>query len=270
MKQLDFIKNYYSPIQPAVKTKTQGVVYEEVKPHNFLENLVYCYWRLYTPISLEQEFNYRVVSDGCIDIFVNQLQPDQSFVMGFCKKHTEFAIGKRFSYVGIRFLPSAFSLLFGINAKQINPQSEELNKLLPELAMWLAEQLQPAFSLVSISDLLNSKLKEIYHQQKLTPDIRFLNALIIIFEKHGYLDTEKDLNTGLSPRQLQRVFNYYIGTTPKSFCNVVRFQHILNAKPSKASLKNNKFYYDVGFYDQAHFIKSFKTFYGLTPSEAFS
>ncbi len=80
---------------------------------------------------------------------------------------------------------------------------------------------------------------------------------------------ENDLTTGLSPRQLRRIFNFYIGTTAKSFSNVVRFQYILRAKPSAQSLKDNKLYFDVGFFDQAHFIKSFKTYYGVTPSEAF-
>ena len=94
-------------------------------------------------------------------------------------------------------------------------------------------------------------------------------SLHLIFRKNGYLNTEKELQTGLSPRQLRRVFNFYIGTTAKSFSNVVRFQYILNAKPSKQSLKENKLYFDVGFHDQAHFIKNFKTFYGITPSEAF-
>ena len=91
-------------------------------------------------------------------------------------------------------------------------------------------------------------------------DPRFFKSLRLIFEKKGYLDTELDLDTGLSPRQLRRIFNYYIGTTTKTFSNVVRFQHILNAKPSSESLKDNKLYYDVGFFDQAHFIKNFKTF----------
>ena len=74
---------------------------------------------------------------------------------------------------------------------------------------------------------------------------------------------------GISPRQLRRIFNFYIGTTAKTFSNVVRFQHILNTSPSKQSLKDSKPYFDVGFFDQAHFIKTFKTFYGVTPSEAF-
>ncbi len=78
-----------------------------------------------------------------------------------------------------------------------------------------------------------------------------------------------DLSTNLSSRQLRRIFNFYIGTTPKEFSNVVRFQYILNATPSKQTLKNDKLYLDLGFFDQAHFIKSFKSFYGITPSKAF-
>ena len=100
-------------------------------------------------------------------------------------------------------------------------------------------------------------------------DIRFYEALLAIFRRYGHIDVDQELNTGLSPRQLRRVFNYYIGTTPKAFSNVVRFQYILNAKPLNRSLKDNKIYYDVGFFDQAHFIKSFKAFYGVTPAQAF-
>ena len=110
---------------------------------------------------------------------------------------------------------------------------------------------------------------EILKNRTIDYDYRFLNALKLIFQKNGYLRTQEDLDTGLSTRQLRRIFNFYIGTTIKSFSNVVRFQHILNAKPSKQSLKDNQVYYDAGFFDQAHFIKNFKTYYGVTPFQAF-
>ena len=211
---------------------------------------------------------YRVVSDGCIDIFFNNKQPTENFVMGFCQKYTQFAIGKEFDYVGIRFLPSAFPQLFGTNAKSLSNQSQELNKILPDFSDWINSVLKPSDCFEQITKTLNEKLIGLSKNQALPHDHRFLEALHLIFQKKGNLDTEKDLNTGLSPRQLRRIFNFYIGTTAKKFSNVVRFQHILNAKPSKQNLKKNKLYFDVGFFDQAHFIKNFKTFYGVTPSEA--
>ncbi len=263
------IKQYYKPLQPTIKAESEKIVYNETQPSKEIENFVYCFWQLKTKEPLHKPFIYRVVSDGCIDIFFNQNQPSENFVMGFCRKYTEFSIGKSFNYIGIRFLPSAFPLLFGINAKTLSNTSQELKQILPMLSDWITTEIKPLHTFKNITHLLTKKITVVTQNRTFKFDPRFFNALHLIFQKQGFLDTEKELNTGLSPRQLRRIFNFYIGTTAKTFSNVVRFQHILNAKPSRQSLKENKLYFDVGFYDQAHFIKNFKTFYGVTPSEAF-
>ncbi|MFD2539818.1 hypothetical protein [Sphingobacterium chuzhouense] len=61
------------------------------------------------------------------------------------------------------------------------------------------------------------------------------------------LDIEKDLNTGISQRQLRRIFEFYVGDTAKTFSKVIRFQNILRAKPSKQSLRQNKLFFDAGY-----------------------
>ncbi len=269
MNELKIIREYYKPVQPTVSVKDKEISYQEIQPNKEIVNFVYCFWQLKSQKVLKSDYKYRVVSDGCIDMFFNHKNPTEHFVMGFCKKFVQFPIGKEFDYIGIRFLPAAFPHLFGVDAKTLSNQSQELSKILPNFSEWLNSTIKPADSLEYIIKNLNEKINECIDNQSINYDQRFLNSLHLIFQKNGYLDTEKDLNTGLSPRQLRRIFNFYIGTTAKSFSNVVRFQHILNAKPSKQSLKENKLYYDVGFFDQAHFIKNFKTFYGITPSEAF-
>jgi len=269
VKALVHIKNYYKPIQPTIKAGNKTIVYQEVKPNKALEHFVYCFWQLKTPNDLSQPFIYRVVSDGCIDIFFNHNNPSENFVMGFCRKYTEFPIGTSFDYIGIRFLPSVFPLLFNINAKTLSNQSQELAHILTDFSKWITTKIKVSNSFEKITKQLNEKLIDSITKQNFQYDSRFYNAINLIFQKNGFLDTEKELNTGLSPRQLRRIFNFYIGTTAKTFSNVVRFQYILNAKPSNQSLKENKLYFDVGFFDQAHFIKNFKTFYGVTPSKAF-
>ncbi len=269
MTELKNIRDYYKPIQPAVSVNDNEISYQEILPNKEIENYIYCFWQLKTQNPLHQDYNYRVVSDGCIDIFFDHKQPNENFVMGFCRKYTRFPIGKEFDYIGIRFLPSAFPILFNIDAKTLSNQSQELNNVLPSFSEWINSVIKPSDSFNTITKTLDKKIIEFSKNQNIRHDHRFLEALNLIFQKNGYLDTEKDLAIGLSPRQLRRIFNFYIGTTAKSFSNVVRFQHILNAKPSKQSLKESKLYFDVGFFDQAHFIKNFKTYYGVTPSEAF-
>ncbi len=269
MKKFENIKKYYKPLQPTIKVENKKIIYRELPPTKEIENFVYCFWQLKTQNSLDYSFIYRVVSDGCIDIFFNHNLPVENFVTGFCRKYTEFDIGKSFDYIGIRFLPSAFPLLFGINAKNLSNQSQELKHIIPKLSNWITTEIKPTQSFKKVTQLLIKKFTKLTEYKTFQFDYRFLNALNLIFQKNGFLDTEKELDIGLSPRQLRRLFNFYIGTTTKTFSNVVRFQHILNAKPSIQSLKENKLYFDVGFFDQAHFIKNFKTFYGVTPSEAF-
>jgi len=270
VKSSSSIRKLYKPIQPSIKLGNEQISYQEIRPAKDIEEFIYCYWQLKTISPLSNSFSYRVVSDGCIDIFLELDNPKRNFVMGFCRKFTEFPIGKSFNYFGIRFLPSAFPSLFQIDAKELSNSSQELNLILPDFAEWISNMTVQDDASEKTIGLLNTKFNTVIRDNKYTIDLRFYEALIHIFHRKGFLDIETDLNTGLSSRQLRRLFNYYIGVTPKAFSNVVRFQYILHAKPSKQSLKENKIYYDVGFYDQAHFIKSFKTFYGVSPVEAFS
>lgn len=269
MNTIKFIKDYYRPIQPSVELSDNSIIYTEVHPEKQLQNFIYCFWQLKTKQQLESSFIYRVVSDGCIDIFFNHNNLKESFVMGFCRKYTEFQIGKEFNYIGIRFLPSVFPLVFQIDAKTLSNQDQVLKDILPEIATQLKTSINPSESFSTVAKKLNYIVAPYILNQSFDFDNRFFKALQLIFKTSGNIETENGLDTGLSPRQLRRVFNYYIGTTPKAFGKVVRFQHFLNMKPSSQSLKSQKLFFDVGFYDQAHFIKDFKTFYGVTPSQAF-
>lgn len=269
MNAFETIKELYTPVQPSIRTGDQLIRYTELPPDPAINSFVYTFWQLKTEKPLPAPFVYRVVSDGCIDIFLDHHQPAENFVMGFCRKYTEFPIGTSFDYIGIRFLPAAFPLLFSTNARQVSNRSLPLRDVLPRFSAWLAITITTEQSFECISSILNDHLYKLIISREVAYDDRFFRSLQQIFQHKGNLDTEKDLDTGLSPRQLRRVFNHYIGTTPKAFSNVVRFQHILTAKPSRQSLRNNKLYFDVGFYDQAHFIKTFRNFYGITPSEAF-
>ena len=120
-----------------------------------------------------------------------------------------------------------------------------------------------------IKNILDNYFLKLTEKTTFDNDARLYRAIEIILTNFGVIDVEKDLDTGISSRQLRRLFEYYIGDTAKTFSKVVRFQNILRAKPSQQSLRQNKLFFDAGYYDQAHFIKEFKNLYGVTPSKAF-
>jgi len=264
------LRNLYTPIQPTIKQTAEQVTYYEFLPHPQLQQYIYCYWQLKTTVPLAEPFVYRVVADGCIDIYFELNDPSENYVMGFCKKYTEFPLANQFHYIGVRFLPTMFPQLFKVNAAELSNRYERLEAVVPEAAAFISSRFQTHLSTAQIAELFDQYFLQLIANASFDDDNRLYDAIGIILQHSGVLNLETDLNTGISARQLRRLFEFYIGDTPKTFSKVVRFQNILRAKPSTQSLRKNKLFFDVGYYDQAHFIKEFRNFYGVTPSKAFA
>ena len=268
--QNDFnIRRHYRPVQPTVKQAGQSVSYREVLPDDRLSNIIYCYWELKTNARLQDPFTYRVVADGCIDIFFQLDNPSENFVMGFCKKYTEFPLDNYFHYIGIRFLPTMFPALFKVDAKQLSNRFKRLEIVIIGTSKFITDNFSVKDDFAAIKSKLDNYFIGFIKNANTDLDSRFQNALKIILKNFGVVNVQSDLDIGLSQRQLRRYFEFYVGDTAKTFSQVVRFQNILNAKPSTQSLRQNKIFFDLGYYDQAHFIKEFKNFYGVTPTKAF-
>ncbi|MCF2442841.1 helix-turn-helix domain-containing protein [Dyadobacter sp. CY345] len=269
MKTETSIRNLYTPLQPSIAKSADNITYQEFLPAAGLQNFIYCYWHLKSTQALSEPFNYRVVADGCIDIFFELNNPQESFVMGFSKKFTEFPLGNSFNYFGIRFLPAAFPQLFKIDASEISDRFENLDLIVPGTSLFIRQKFYSVNNALDIKNQLDQHFLKIQTQSQLIADHRLFRAINLIIKNSGSITIEKDLDTGLSPRQLRRLFEFYIGDSAKTFSKIVRFQSLLNSRPTAQSIRQEKLFFDMGYFDQAHFIKDFKTFYGITPSQAF-
>lgn len=266
MSIIQHIRQLYIPVQPTIRQTMQQVTYAELLPHEKLQPYIYCYWELKTSEPLQEPFTYRVVADGCIDIFFDLHDPAENFVMGFCKKYTEFPLENNFHYAGIRFLPTMFPQIFKIDASFISNKAQELAHVVPDTSSFIKNSFDTRSD---IKTILDDYFIALFEKVTFDTDARLYEAIDIILKNAGVLNIQKDLDTGISERQLRRLFQFYIGDSAKTFAKVVRFQNILRAKPSSQSLRQNKLFFDAGYFDQAHFIKEFKNFYGVTPSKAF-
>jgi AraC-like DNA-binding protein len=99
-------------------------------------------------------------------------------------------------------------------------------------------------------------------------DKMVLEALRLIKVTRGnirMLQMADELN--ISTSQMEKRFRAVVGATPKKFASIVRFNTILNEYQEGKDLNDLAFL--SGYFDQAHFIKSFKSFTGLTPDQYF-
>lgn len=269
MNVQSILKQLYKPIQPGAAIKQGSMHYAELFPDPRLQDFIYCYWHLKSTQITGEQVNYNVVADGCIDVFFELGKANQSYVMGFCNRHSTFALDSHSHYVGIRFLPSMFPQLFKIKASEITNRCENLELIDRNFAAFIRNQFFKDMQLEGIKAKLDAYFLSFLPKVVFQDDHRVYHALYLVMKNPATKGFERGLDTGVSPRQLRRLFEFYIGDTPKVFSRIVRFQHLLSYQPSKASLNQDKLFLNVGYYDQAHFVKEFNSLYGCSPNSAF-
>ena len=73
--------------------------------------------------------------------------------------------------------------------------------------------------------------------------------------------------TGTSRRSLELAFQREVGTSPKMYCRITRFRHILDAMSENGPSVNwVQIALDSGFFDQSHLIRDFRRFAGDSPT----
>jgi AraC-like DNA-binding protein len=73
----------------------------------------------------------------------------------------------------------------------------------------------------------------------------------------------------VSQKKLIRLFADQIGTTPKTYLRIARFQRVLARVHEAPSVDWMEIVERHGYYDQPHFIREFREFSGFTPSDYF-
>jgi len=101
------------------------------------------------------------------------------------------------------------------------------------------------------------------------PDKLVLAALALIHKSKGTIRIKELMDhLAISQSPLEKRFRQAVGASPKKFASIVRMKNALQQYNPSMSLTDLS--YEAGFYDQAHFIKEFKTFTGGTPENYFS
>ena len=72
--------------------------------------------------------------------------------------------------------------------------------------------------------------------------------------------------TGLSHRRFIEVFRDQVGLTPKVYWRLQRFRQVLQRVHRAPRVEWADLALECGYYDQAHFIRDFRAFSGLSPS----
>lgn len=191
-----------------------------------------------------------------------------SGVSGLSDQYKIFKNSANVGTVLVFFTETGASYFFKQPLHELFKESVSLdNFMLQSELLILEEQLCEAQTDVErisvVEQFLFSRIRSI------EPDKMVLAALALIHKSKGMIritELMEQLHTSQSP--LEKRFRQAVGTSPKKFASIVRLKHAIQRHSSTHSL--TELSYEMGFYDQAHFIKEFKTFTGDTPENYFS
>jgi AraC-like DNA-binding protein len=115
---------------------------------------------------------------------------------------------------------------------------------------------------ISISNrILINQIKERF------VDPNFMNALYHILKSKGNIriDTLAD-RCFIGKRQLERLFRIRMDLSPKQFTNLIRYQNAWRGILRSRDI--NELVLQLGYSDQSHLLREFKSYHGITPYEA--
>ena len=134
--------------------------------------------------------------------------------------------------------------------------------LLSQLIEELAEALSDKERIAITEKFLLSMLKP------QTPDLLVLNAVRSIKKAQGNLTVGELSNQFyISQDAFEKRFRKLVGASPKQFAKIVRLREAIQLYSSVKSF--TQLAHEAGYFDQAHFIKDFKTFTSQTPKSYF-
>jgi AraC-like DNA-binding protein len=209
---------------------------------------------------------YRVVPDGCIDIVLARGSPTESYegrVVGTMTRPFFEKLAGYVDYLGIRFVPGAFTAFFD------GPLGELTDQIVP-----LACLSVPSIPVESVtaSPTIQTRLRKLEDSligalaaDRLDPTLRTI--LDVISAHRGRIEIAHLAEAaGWSPRHLRRMFAASVGVGPKTFCRITRFTHALRLLRCTPRPNLLRVALEAGYYDQAHFVHEFNGFYGASPA----
>jgi AraC-like DNA-binding protein len=116
------------------------------------------------------------------------------------------------------------------------------------------------------------KLAEKFLRERLPEqdaNVRFINEIIDHIIAHREITKVDDVvsQLNLNKRTVQRLFRQYVGVSPKWVIKRYRLHEVAERLAGGEVVDWPTIVVELGYSDQAHFIKDFKTIVGRTPVE---
>ncbi|TAF31529.1 MAG: AraC family transcriptional regulator [Cytophagales bacterium] len=249
------------------------------EPSLELAEFVLCYWNLEGDQASTPSQN-TIVPDGTMKLIFHYADTykhhphegasvvlPKSFLIGqLTRPYVVEPLGLTGSFV-VRFHPNGFFPFTTIPIKDMENTAVPLSQLFGEEGVEIGEKILNAQDtnerIYLIEAFLLKRLAD-----KSAIDFVVKATIETILEANGKFTVQEfSQKMNINRRQLTRKISSAIGLSPKQLAKTIRIQTALKALLAKNTTSLTSLAYENDYFDQAHFIKDFKEFTGITPKD---
>ncbi len=256
--------------------------YNTISPNTDLSAFVKCYWSLDAPKEINPE-KQRIVPDGCMEMIFHYgdlykqylddgsyiIQP-KSFVFGQITQPLDIEPTGETGIFAIRFHPEGFTPFTNISIAEMENRAVPLQELFSQDGLHLEKAIFNAFSNEERVKIIESFLLNRLITSETVDNIA-KSCVELIVQLNGLLSVDElSEQIKINRRQLERKFSSTIGLSPKQLSKIIRLQTALKMLTNKQFSNLTSVAYESDYYDQAHFIKDFKEFTGMSPKKFYA
>jgi len=166
----------------------------------------------------------------------------------------------------ILFQPAGLNQLIGIDMRSLVNEVPTATDVLGSSAVRLSDAVRAAPDFPARVRAAEQWLDAILSGRATSDEaINFASGLLISTGGQVRID---DLvrRSGLSASQFQRRFANQVGIAPKGYARLIRFDRALVARRNTPERSWTDILHELGYFDQAHFIREFHMFAGISPT----
>jgi AraC-like DNA-binding protein len=233
-------------------------------PPSDLNFFIERYWIVTWDLRGQEPYLQENIPNPCVNLVVEQ---NSSGIYGAGHRRSSRLLKEQGRAFGVKFRPGAFYPFIRSPLSRLTGLSICIDDVFGAEGVAFESRLlslEDEYEMVAVAnDFFRAHLPE--HDQNIEVVNQIVDRIITDRTITKVDDIVRVFN--LNKRTLQRLFNQYVGVSPKWVIQIYRLHEAACQLAGKDVVDWSSLALDLGYFDQAHFIKDFKALIGRSPTD---
>jgi AraC-like DNA-binding protein len=227
-----------------------------------LADLVERHWLVHWDLPAGRRASVTLLPHPCVNVVFDR---GQVAIAGVGRERFTYEFAGEGRVFGVKFRPGAFLPFLGGPVSQLTDQMRPLAALWGASAERFATDLAHSASLDALVATAERHLRA--HWPAPDPEVAAVGRIVhaLLYDRSIRRVDDVTVRFGLSARSLQRLFQRYVGVSPKWVLQRYRLHEAAARLAEGTSGTWAEVAVELGYFDQSHFIRDFTRAVGMTP-----